>query len=169
MGSSWPTTPAHALRSPQFAANRMPKKAKAKGGDDAAGGSGASTAAAPAEPEGATGDEEAEEAEEAEQSGRAKREGADVSRVTDFVEQKELDSSKATQALAAIAAEDAQSAADAQAEALREKELAAVAIDAADVDMIVEQMELDRDRAERTLREHKGDVVAALNALVTAA
>ncbi len=35
--------------------------------------------------------------------------------------------------------------------------------------MIVEQMELDRDRAERTLREHKGDVVAALNALVTAA
>ena len=125
--------------------------------------------AAPAEPEGATGDEEAEEAEEAEQSGRAKREGADVSRVTDFVEQKELDSSKATQALAAIAAEDAQSAADAQAEALREKELAAVAIDAADVDMIVEQMELDRDRAERTLREHKGDVVAALNALVTAA
>ena len=43
------------------------------------------------------------------------------------------------------------------------------AIDTADVDMIVEQMELDRDRAERTLREHKGDVVAALNALVTAA
>ena len=71
----------------------MPKKAKAKGGDDAAGGSGASTAAAPAEPEGATGDEEAEEAEEAEQSGRAKREGADVSRVTDFVEQKERGSS----------------------------------------------------------------------------
>ena len=31
------------------------------------------------------------------------------------------------------------------------------------------EMELDKAKAERTLREHKGDVVAALNALVTAA
>ena len=39
----------------------------------------------------------------------------------------------------------------------------------ADVDLIATEMELDKAKAERTLREHKGDVVAALNALVTAA
>lgn len=38
----------------------------------------------------------------------------------------------------------------------------------ADVDLIAQEMELDNDKAERTLREHKGDVVAALNTLVAA-
>ena len=38
----------------------------------------------------------------------------------------------------------------------------------ADVVMIATEMELDKDVAERTLREHKGDVVAALNTLVAA-
>ena len=143
----------------------MPKKAKAKGGDDAAGGSGASTAAAPAEPEGATGDEEAEEAEEAEQSGRAKREGADVSRVTDFVEQKELDSAKASQAIASITSSVK---VDREAELARERELAAVSIEQADVDLIASEMELNKEVAERKLREHKGDVVQTLNTLVAA-
>ena len=38
----------------------------------------------------------------------------------------------------------------------------------ADVELIVMEMELDKDVAERTLREHKGDVVVALNTLVAA-
>eukprot|EP01018_Ginkgo_biloba_P009560 Gb_37892 [translate_table: standard] len=56
----------------------------------------------------------------------------------------------------------------------REKELAAVKINAADVDIIANELEfigfdycdlvvqLDRKVAERTLREHKGDAVAAI-------
>lgn len=37
-----------------------------------------------------------------------------------------------------------------------------------DVDLIAQEMELDKQAAERTLREHKGDVVEALNTLVAA-
>ena len=37
-----------------------------------------------------------------------------------------------------------------------------------DVDLIAAEMELDKAVAERTLREHKGDVVQALNTLVAA-
>ena len=98
--------------------------------------------------------------------GRAKREGADVSRVTDFVEQKELDSSRRPRR-SRRSPPRTRRARRPRAERC-EGRLAAVAIDTADVDMIVEQMELDRDRAERGARA-QGDVVAALNALVTAA
>ena len=36
-----------------------------------------------------------------------------------------------------------------------------------DVDLIAAEMELDKAVAERTLREHKGDVVQALNTFIT--
>ncbi|MBA0827842.1 hypothetical protein Goarm_012587 [Gossypium armourianum] len=49
---------------------------------------------------------------------------------------------------------------------LREKELAAVKINAADVDIIANELELDKKVAERTLREHKGDAVAAIRSLL---
>lgn len=39
----------------------------------------------------------------------------------------------------------------------------------ADVDLIATEMELDKDIAERKLREHKGDAVATLNTLVAQA
>ena len=38
----------------------------------------------------------------------------------------------------------------------------------ADVDLIAREMEMDKEAAELALREHKGDVVAALNTLVAA-
>ncbi|PNY00980.1 hypothetical protein L195_g024267 [Trifolium pratense] len=49
---------------------------------------------------------------------------------------------------------------------VREKELAAVKINAADVDIIANELELDKKVAERTLREHKGDAVAAIRHLL---
>ncbi|KAI5430920.1 hypothetical protein KIW84_035167 [Lathyrus oleraceus] len=49
---------------------------------------------------------------------------------------------------------------------LWEKELAAVKINAADVDIIANELELDKKVAERTLREHKGDDVAAIRHLL---
>lgn len=56
--------------------------------------------------------------------------------------------------------------ADIQAMRMREKELAAVKINAADVDVIASELELDKKVAERTLREHKGDAVAAIRSLL---
>ena len=48
----------------------------------------------------------------------------------------------------------------------RERELAAVSITKEDVELIVQEMELDKKIAERKLREANGDVVVALRAIV---
>ena len=141
----------------------MPPKKKGGGG-----GSAKSTPAstprdepeAKADPEA---EAEADETDDAEEQTGSKRDGADISKVTDFVEQKELDSKKASEAIARMTAE---MKVDREAEAQRERELAAVKIEQADVDLIVAEMELDKDIAERKLREHKGDVVATLPTLV---
>ncbi len=47
----------------------------------------------------------------------------------------------------------------------RERELAKVQVSKEDVDLIAEEMEMPRTKAERALREHGGDVVEALAAL----
>ena len=47
----------------------------------------------------------------------------------------------------------------------KEKELAKVSINKADIDLIVEEMELPKTKAERTLREHGGNVIEALASL----
>ena len=141
-----------------------PKKNKSKGGGgDSAAPSPASTPRKPEEdPPAADGDDE--EVEDAETAGN-KRDGADVSKVTDFVEQKELDSARAKQAMASIM--QAQKVAT-EAELAHERELAAVTISQPDVDLIAQEMELEKAVAERALREAKGDVTTALNNLVAA-
>ena len=47
----------------------------------------------------------------------------------------------------------------------KEKELAKVSIKKEDVELIVEEMEISKTKAERTLREHAGNVVEALASL----
>ena len=143
-----------------------------------------------------------DESEEAQETGK-KRDGADVSKVTDYVEQKEMDHTKASRAIAAIT--DSMDTVDREAEAKREKELAAVKINQVraegrpharhlkapspppklpppsslhsfgrctlrqeDVDTIAQEMELDKEVAERKLREHNGDAVQTLMTLVSA-
>ncbi|PPS18507.1 hypothetical protein GOBAR_AA02035 [Gossypium barbadense] len=69
-------------------------------------------------------------------------------KLTDRVEDRQLDSSRAQSVL------------------FLEKELAAVKINAAEVDIIANELELDKKVAERTLREHKGDAVAAIRSLL---
>ena len=46
-----------------------------------------------------------------------------------------------------------------------ERELAKVSIKKEDVDLISEEMEISKTKAERTLREHQGNVVQALASL----
>ncbi|KAJ9559369.1 hypothetical protein OSB04_013983 [Centaurea solstitialis] len=82
-----------------------------------------------------------------------------LDKLTDHVEDRQLDSL----AMASIAASKE---ADLNAMRLREKELAAVKINAAEVDIIANELELDKKVAERTLREHKGDAVAAIRHLL---
>ncbi|KAI3469279.1 hypothetical protein Pfo_025942 [Paulownia fortunei] len=86
-----------------------------------------------------------------------------LDKLTDRVEDRQLDSTRVQEAMASIAGSKE---ADIQAARLREKELAAVKINAADVDIIANELELDKKVAERTLREHKGDAVAAVRSLL---
>ncbi|KAG2721300.1 hypothetical protein I3760_02G075500 [Carya illinoinensis] len=84
-------------------------------------------------------------------------------KLTDRVEDRQLDSTRVQEAMASIAAS---AEADWKATRLREKELASVKISIADVDIIANELELDSKVAERTLREHKGDAVAAIRHLL---
>ncbi|XP_050219461.1 uncharacterized protein LOC126669872 [Mercurialis annua] len=86
-----------------------------------------------------------------------------LDKLTDRVEDRQLDSTRVQEAMASIAAS---AEADWNIMRLREKELAAVKINAADVDIIANELELDKKVAERTLREHKGDAVAAIQHLL---
>ncbi|XP_059632810.1 uncharacterized protein LOC132275360 [Cornus florida] len=86
-----------------------------------------------------------------------------LDKLTDHVEDRQLDSTRVQEAMASISASKE---ADWNAMRMREKELAAVKINAADVDIIANELELDKKVAERTLREHKGDAVAAIRYLL---
>ncbi|KAL8105457.1 uncharacterized protein LOC141676572 [Apium graveolens] len=86
-----------------------------------------------------------------------------LDKLTDHVEDRQLDSTRVQEAMASISASKE---ADLNAMKLRERELAAVKINPAEVDIIANELEMDRKVAERTLREHKGDAVAAIRFLL---
>ena len=76
---------------------------------------------------------------------------------------KPADTKKIQQAMAALAA---QQRATMEAQRQREKELAAVKVAAADIALIAAEFELDKKKAERALRENKGDLKTAIEALL---
>ncbi|CAA7398564.1 unnamed protein product [Spirodela intermedia] len=86
-----------------------------------------------------------------------------LDKLTDRVEDRQLDSIRVQEAMASLASS---SEADRNAMRLREKELAAVKINPADIDIIANELELDKKVAETTLREHKGDAIAAVRHLL---
>ncbi|XP_026466218.1 huntingtin-interacting protein K-like [Ctenocephalides felis] len=87
---------------------------------------------------------------------------ADLERVTDYAEEKEISSQDISGALSLYG--DRQNK-DAAARLARERELQKIAIKKEDVDLMVNEMEITRTLAERTLREHGGNVVDALVSL----
>uniref|UniRef100_A0A4W5PC23 Huntingtin interacting protein K n=1 Tax=Hucho hucho TaxID=62062 RepID=A0A4W5PC23_9TELE len=84
---------------------------------------------------------------------------ADLERVTDYAEEKEISSSDLETAMSVIG--DRRSR-EQKAKQDREKELAKVTIKKEDVELIMGEMEISRGVAERSLREHMGNVVEAL-------
>merc|ERR1712224_561801 len=82
-----------------------------------------------------------------------------LERVTDHVEERQLDENKVNKAMVALAEADK---ANREAQRKREKELAAVKIDAEDVEVIANEFAVDKKAAELRLRERKGDLEAAL-------
>nr|XP_039252093.1 huntingtin-interacting protein K-like [Styela clava] len=90
---------------------------------------------------------------------------ADLEKVTDFAEEKEISGTDLTSLLANLGTER-QKKKILQLE--REKELAKVPIKKEDVELIINELEVTKQNAERTLRENGGNLVAALTALVKA-
>ncbi|KAK2103632.1 hypothetical protein P7K49_017488 [Saguinus oedipus] len=92
---------------------------------------------------------------------------ADLERVTDYAEEKEIQSSNLeTVRLAnAMSVIGDRRSREQKAKQEREKELAKVTIKKEDLELIMTEMEISRAAAERSLREHMGNVVEALIAL----
>ena len=87
--------------------------------------------------------------------------------MTDYAEDQEILSTgnELEDAIVAIRNKQAQKTAEKLA---RERELTKVVFSQEHVDLIMHEMELPKEKAERTLREHGGDVIKALTALVHA-
>ncbi|TRY68339.1 hypothetical protein TCAL_01400, partial [Tigriopus californicus] len=89
---------------------------------------------------------------------------ADLEKVTDYAEEKEIISTS-TDLEDAITIIRNRKVAESAEQLARERELAKVAINKEDVDLILNELEINKTKAERTLREHQGNVVEALAAL----
>ncbi|PIK54370.1 putative huntingtin-interacting protein K-like [Apostichopus japonicus] len=84
---------------------------------------------------------------------------ADLERVTDYAEEQEISVHDMSNALAEV---NEKRKARTKERAEMEKELAKVVIKKTDVDLIVNEMEISRTEAERSLRVNQGNVVNAL-------
>ena len=93
----------------------------------------------------------------------AAQEANQLDSVTDYHEEKEMDKNAVQNAMKELAA--AETAAKKGARA-KEKALAKVEIDQKDVELIDSEFEIGKEKAERVLREHGGDVRKALTALI---
>ncbi|KAJ1459075.1 hypothetical protein M885DRAFT_613974 [Pelagophyceae sp. CCMP2097] len=94
----------------------------------------------------------------------AKKAAAGLDKVTDYVETQELDATQTHGAMDALAGVVVQQT---EAERQRELELAAVTVKPEDLSAIMTELEVSKELADRTLRIHGGDLVAALRALVS--
>lgn len=84
---------------------------------------------------------------------------ADLEKVTDYAEEKEINVTDIGSILANLSQSNKQ-------KCEREKQLAAIKISKADVELIMNELDIKKTLAERTLREHDGNVVEALMQLV---
>ncbi|XP_012942543.1 huntingtin-interacting protein K isoform X1 [Aplysia californica] len=109
------------------------------------------------EPEVEENDEEAEE--KGKKTAKHDAGAADLEKVTDYVEEKEIAAQDIQDAMRVVS--DRQNR-EAKAKHEKEKELSKVKINKDDVDLIVHEMEIPRTKAERVLREYKGNIVEAL-------
>ena len=92
---------------------------------------------------------------------------ADLEKVTDYAEEKEIttDGGNLNDAMNAISDRRRK---EAEKKAEHEKQLASVKVKREEVDLIVSEFEISKSKAERVLKEHNGNIAAALSALINA-
>ncbi|CAF0718132.1 unnamed protein product [Brachionus calyciflorus] len=99
------------------------------------------------------------------QQGKHNTGAADLEKVTDYAEEKEISGGNLDNAINAITDKRRR---DAEQKADLEKRLASVKVKKEDVDVVVQEFEVPRPKAERVLKENNGDLQAALTALLNA-
>ncbi|XP_077997021.1 huntingtin-interacting protein K-like [Glandiceps talaboti] len=87
---------------------------------------------------------------------------ADLEKVTDYHEETEIVSQDMIDAMNILGNKMKQ---DKALKAQREIDLSKVKVQKEDIDLIVNEMEIPKAKAERALREHNGDLVATLTSL----
>ena len=97
------------------------------------------------------------------QSGKHNSGAADLEKVTDYAEEKEIDTGSLNNAMSVISDKRKK---DAELKAERERQLASVKVKKEDVDMIMNELEIPKCKSERVLKEHNGDLNAALIQLI---
>ena len=90
---------------------------------------------------------------------------ADLEKVTDYAEEKEISAGDALEAFNAINDKRKQ---EADLKEQREKQLASVKVKKEDVELILNEFEITKLKAERILKENNGDLSAAMKALIDA-
>jgi NACalpha-BTF3-like transcription factor len=90
---------------------------------------------------------------------------ADLEKVTDYAEEKEISAGDALEAFNAINDKRKQ---EADLKEQREKQLASVKVKKEDVELILNEFEITKLKAERILKENNGDLSAAMKALINA-
>lgn len=88
---------------------------------------------------------------------------ADLEKVTDFVEEKEISGENLDNAITAILNKRKL---EAEQKAELERRLASVKVKKEDVELICQEFEITKAKAERVLKENNGDLRAALTYLV---
>lgn len=104
-----------------------------------------------------------EDKEEFEETGRSREDKA-LDSVTDYVEDREIDSSRALNAVSRLGGGADQSVKKRE----RERELMKVSVSKEHIDFIVQELEVDKFKAERMLRESGGDPIVTLKAFLKA-
>lgn len=96
----------------------------------------------------------------------SKEEAAAMDKVTEQSEGRELGQADTTKIKKSMAALSAQQVSAREARRARERELAAVKVAAADIELLAQEFEIDKRKAERRLRECKGDAKTAIESLL---
>uniref|UniRef100_A0A1A9W9F1 Nascent polypeptide-associated complex subunit alpha-like UBA domain-containing protein n=1 Tax=Glossina brevipalpis TaxID=37001 RepID=A0A1A9W9F1_9MUSC len=89
---------------------------------------------------------------------------ADLERVTDYAEEKEI--STAANISSAVEQFGNQRQKEDELKVAKEKELQKVQVKKEDIELIMNEMLITKTQAEKVLREQRGDVVAALEAII---
>ncbi|XP_017144169.1 huntingtin-interacting protein K [Drosophila miranda] len=111
-------------------------------------------------------EDEGQEEQDTKQKKQTRHDGgaADLERVTDYAEEKEISAANISSAVAQFGNQRNK---ENELRVAKEKELQMVQVKKEDIELIMNELLVSKAHAEKVLREQSGDVVAALEAIIS--